>query len=140
MLIAGDIAAAIGVQVDHPDVKPLIPDAFEAGITALRERGDYPINHLIVVKDELLAEQPALAADVFDAFSAAKRRYVDDLAAGRIANPTPTDELHRRVMAITGDPLPYGIEPNRHVLEALIGHAVTQGIIPAPVPVEELFA
>lgn len=140
MLVAGEIVAAIGVDVDHPDVKPLIPDAFEAGLSALRERGEYPINHLIVVKDELLAERPDLAADIVDAFSEAKRRYVDDLAAGRIANPTPIDELHRRVMEITGDPLPYGIEPNRRVLEALIGHAVTQGIIPAPVRVEELFA
>src|ERR1700676_3249511 len=43
MLIAGEIVAAIGVEVDHPDVKPLIPDAFGAGVRALRERGEYPI-------------------------------------------------------------------------------------------------
>jgi 4,5-dihydroxyphthalate decarboxylase len=42
-------------------------------------------------------------------------------------------------MAITGDPLPYGIAPNRGVIEALIGHALTQGIITAPVRVEDLF-
>ena len=45
-----------------------------------------------------------------------------------------------KVMAITGDPLPYGIESNRRVLEELIGHAVTQGIISKPFRVEELFA
>ncbi len=140
MLIAGEIVAAIGVDVDHPDVRPLIPNAFEAGIHALRERGEYPINHLIVVRDELLADDPGLAGDIFEAFSEAKWRYLSELARGRIANPTPIDELHRRVMEITGDPLPYGIEPNRRVLETLIGHAVTQGIIPAPIPVEELFA
>jgi 4,5-dihydroxyphthalate decarboxylase len=140
LLIAGDIVAAIGVEVDHPDVAPLIPDAFEAGLRALRERGEYPINHVIVVKDELLAEQPELAADIFDAFCESKRRYLDDLRAGRIAKPTAIDELHRRVMEITGDPLPYGIEPNRRVLETLIAHAVSQKIIPYPIRVEELFA
>jgi 4,5-dihydroxyphthalate decarboxylase len=43
-------------------------------------------------------------------------------------------------MAITGEPLPYGIAPNRNVIDALIGHALTQGIITKPVTAEELFA
>ena len=47
--------------------------------------------------------------------------------------------MHRRVMAITGDPLPYGIEPNRAVLEELIDHALTQGIITKRVAPEDLF-
>src|SRR6202047_717618 len=42
LLIAGEIAAAIGVQVESPDVKPLIADAREAGFEALRKRGHYP--------------------------------------------------------------------------------------------------
>jgi 4,5-dihydroxyphthalate decarboxylase len=140
MLIAGEIAAAIGVEVDHPDVAPLIPNAFDAGLHALRARGAYPINHLIVVKDELLEARDDLAPDIFDAFAAAKKLYLDRLAGGRIEKPTAADELHRRVMAIAGDPLPYGIEPNRAVLEELIGHAVSQGIIPRAVAVEGLFA
>src|SRR5450755_3975184 len=68
MLISGEIAAAIGIEVDHPDVKPLIPNAFEAGVRALETRGEYPINHTIVVKDELLAAHPDLADDIFDTF------------------------------------------------------------------------
>src|SRR5581483_4492001 len=39
MLASGELAAAIGVEVDHPDVQPLIPDALEAGLAALRTRG-----------------------------------------------------------------------------------------------------
>jgi 4,5-dihydroxyphthalate decarboxylase len=35
--------------------------------------------------------------------------------------------------------LPYGIEPNRKVLDELIGHAVTQGIIGKRTPVADLF-
>jgi 4,5-dihydroxyphthalate decarboxylase len=42
-------------------------------------------------------------------------------------------------MAVTGDPLPYGIASNRKVLEELIGHALKQGIITKPVTVDELF-
>ena len=140
MLASGELAAAIGVEAGSPDVQPLIPDALEAGLAALRRRGHYPINHLVVIKDELIAEYPALAPDVFDAFAAAKRRYLDRLEAGQIEKPTEVDEVHRRVMAITGDPLPYGIAPNRKVIEELIGHALTQGIIGKPVTADELFA
>ena len=39
MLASGALAAAIGIEVDHPDVKPLIPNALEAGLAALRGRG-----------------------------------------------------------------------------------------------------
>jgi 4,5-dihydroxyphthalate decarboxylase len=140
MLAAGELAAAIGVEASSPDVKPLIPDALEAGLAALRRRGHYPINHLVVIRDELIARHPDLAADVFDAFAAAKRRYLERLKAGQIEKPTEVDEVHRRVMAITGDPLPYGIAPNRKVIEELIGHALTQGIITQPVTVDQLFA
>jgi 4,5-dihydroxyphthalate decarboxylase len=139
MLAAGELAAAIGVEANSPDVKPLIPDALEAGLAALRRRGHYPINHLVVIKDELIARHPHLAADVFDAFAAAKRHYLERLKAGKIEKPTEVDEVHRRVMAISGDPLPYGIAPNRKVIEELIGHALTQGIIKQPVTADELF-
>jgi 4,5-dihydroxyphthalate decarboxylase len=140
MLAAGELAAAIGIESDHPDVKPLIPNALEAGLQALRRNGHYPINHLVVVKDELLDAHRDLAPDVFNVFAESKRLYVERLKAGRIEQPTEVDEVHRRVMEITGDPLPYGIEPNRSVIADLIQHALTQGIITRPVTVEELFA
>lgn len=120
---------------------PLIPDAAEAGFAALRTRGLYPINHLVVVRDELLADRPELAADVFDAFARAKHHYVDALRDGRLENPTAADRMYRRVMDLTGaDPLPYGIEPNRVVLEELLRSAVDQGILDRPVALEDVFA
>ena len=62
-------------------------------------------------------------------------------ARGRkIEKPSEVDEVHKRVMEITGEPLPYGIAPNRQVIEELVGHALTQGIITKPVTVDELFA
>jgi len=140
MLASGELVAAIGVETDSPDVKPLIPNALEAGLAALRRNGQYPINHAVVIKDDLIAKYPDLAADVFNAFAEAKRRYLERLKAGKIEKPTEVDKVHQRVMEITGDPLPYGIEPNRRVIESLIGHALKQGIITRPVTADELFA
>jgi 4,5-dihydroxyphthalate decarboxylase len=137
LLATGEIAAAIGVQVDSADVKPLIPNATEAGFEALRRTGHYPINHTIVVRNDVLAANPNLADDLFDTFAEAKQRYLDRLKndAGAAADP-----VHLRVMQITGDPLPYGIEPNRPMLEALTGYAVEQKILPRAIAIEELFA
>jgi 4,5-dihydroxyphthalate decarboxylase len=73
-------------------------------------------------------------------FAEAKRLYVDRLRAGTIDKPTAVDEMHRRVMDITGkDPLPYGIAPNRAMLEEAIASAHEQGIIAQPVAIESLF-
>ena len=43
-------------------------------------------------------------------------------------------------MEIAGDPLPYGIGPNRQVLEELIAATLDQGIITKRPKLESLFA
>src|SRR5712692_4048055 len=140
LVASGELPAAIGVEIESPDVKPLIANAAEAGLEALRSRGHYPINHLIVVKEELLDAHADLAPDIFNAFAEAKRDYIRRLQSGQIRNPTRVDDLHRQVMEITGrDPLPYGIAPNRQALEEIIQYALEQRIIARPVTVEELF-
>jgi 4,5-dihydroxyphthalate decarboxylase len=139
LLLSGEIVAAIGIQVDSPDVKPLIPNARDAGLDALSHGGLYPINHTVVVKDDLLVAHADLAPDIFAAFTEAKRLYVQRLRDGRIDQPSPSDQTFKRVMEITGDPLPYGIEPNRRELAAIIQYSLEQGILSRPFTVEELF-
>ena len=112
MLVSGELPAAIGVEADHPDVAPLIPNALEAGLKSLRDNSRYPINHLVVIKDELLAANTDLAADVFNTFAAAKRLYVDRLKAGKIESPTGVDSSstgdghHGRTAALRHHPEP----------------------------------
>src|SRR3954468_19288927 len=104
LLREGELAAAIGVD----GFEPLIADAREAGFRALAERGHYPINHLVVMKDELLEDAPA----VYRAFVDAKERYI---AGGEL------EPMHARVAGVTGgDPLPYGVEANRPTIDELI--------------------
>jgi 4,5-dihydroxyphthalate decarboxylase len=130
MVASGELAAAIGVPPGDGLV-PLIPDPVEAGLASLRRTGIYPINHLLVVRDSLLDDDPSLAPALFEAFAEAKRRY---LAAG-------PSELDRRVGETIGaDPVPYGIEANRHVLQALVRAALSQQILSRPPVLEELFA
>lgn len=139
MLAEGDLAAAIGI--DAADTVPLIADPEEAGLAALRAGGVFPINHLVVVRDDVLAAHPSLAADVFTAFAEAKNRYVDRLRADAVPEPSAYDRTYRRVLEVTGaDPLPYGVEPNRATLEKLLDHALAQHILTRRPSVESLFA
>jgi 4,5-dihydroxyphthalate decarboxylase len=140
MVASGELAAGIGVAADPPATVPLIPDAAEADVTALRQRGLYPINHLVVVRNELLAAHPDLAPDLFAAYAEAKRRYVARLRGGAITDLDANDRMYQRVMEITGaDPLPYGIAPNRAMIGQLVRHAVAQHILDKPVTAEDLF-
>ncbi|HEX6198375.1 MAG TPA: hypothetical protein VFZ37_20895 [Jiangellaceae bacterium] len=139
MVASGELAAAIGVSVDHPDVTPLIPGAEDAGWDALKRRGLYPINHLVVVRDDLLERYPNVAVDLFTAFADAKSCYVERLSRETFDQPTQVDLLYRRVMEVEGDPLPYGVGPNRAMIEELIEHAVHQRILDAKPAVETLF-
>lgn len=140
-VISGELPAAVGLQIDHPQVELLIPASDDAAETALLTRGHYPINHLVVVKDELLVDHPGLGIDLVEAFAESKQLYVDALLNGAIDEPSAADRTYRRVAELTGgDPLPYGIAPNRAVLDELIAHARRQHILSAWPDVDALFA
>jgi 4,5-dihydroxyphthalate decarboxylase len=126
-----DLPAVVG-DVKSDELVPLISDAQSAGERALAERGLWPVNHLVVVRDEVLEAQPDVAQALVDAFERAKEVYLE---RGELL------PLHRRVQEITGgDPLPNGVEPNRAVLEELIDHCVAQKILRRRPTVDELFA
>jgi 4,5-dihydroxyphthalate decarboxylase len=136
LLINGELDAVIGVDVDHPDVAPLIPDPEQAALRALSDRGFYPINHLVVVKDSVLQRYPEVTRAVFDAFTEAKERFVTQLRDG-----TVTDSVYTKVLQTTGtDPLPYGIEANRAMLEQLMDYALDQRILTRRVEIDDMFA
>jgi 4,5-dihydroxyphthalate decarboxylase len=113
LLLSGGVDAVIAVAgLDPADVRTVIPDADAVAQAWSRKTGVYPINHVVVVKDALLAEHPWLA-----------------------------DELMRLFVAAKGDaPVPYGVEANRPAIEMLMRYAAEQGLIPRPYRVEELFA
>jgi len=139
LLADGEIAAGIGVgQTDSEDVKPLIPDSRNAAVQYFNEKGVYPINHTIVVKDELLSTNPWLAAELFNTFKAAKQSYIAKLDAG--TDLSDADQaIAKNGKDVGGDPLPYGLAANNTTMEAIIQACVDQKVIPSKVSVEEMF-
>ena len=137
---SGEIAAAIGaVGKVPPTVEPLIPDAAAAGFASWRRTGVYPVNHTVVVRDDLLRRHPGLAADLFGALVASKAAYLSGL--DRTDSLSDEDRLAVSLAdGLGGDPFPYGVEPNRNALEALTRTARDQHITPHRLDVEALFA
>jgi 4,5-dihydroxyphthalate decarboxylase len=121
MLLAGEIDAAIyGAEVpDDPRLKSVIPEPGVAAHAWYRKHGVAPVNHLVVVKTDLVRAQPRVVAEVCRLLAAAKR-----------AAPTPAGI----------DPAPFGVEPNRPALELIIDYCLQQRMIPRRFSVDELFA
>jgi 4,5-dihydroxyphthalate decarboxylase len=133
LLLAGELDAVVGAGIQHDGVVPLL-----ATSPAWEQHRLFPINHLVVIRDDLVAANPGLATAVFHAFAAAKQAYVEQLRAGLAE--TKQDATMRLVMETTGaDPLPYGLEPNRAVLGTLMEHALDQAILTRPVALEDVF-
>ena len=79
---------------------------------------------------------------IYKAFSRSKAmalEHLSDTSATKITLPFVEEQL-RRAHAMMGDDFwPYGVEPNRHVLETFARHHHAQGISPRVVAVDELF-
>ena len=141
MLAKGEIDAAVGdLGADLPaTIKPLIPDAQNAGFAYFKKTGVYPVNHGVVIQDRLLKEEPQLAAEMFAAFKTAKQAYYAKLDAGQGLDKAATLALALK-KGTGGEPFPFGVEANRKALETIVRFAHDQKAISRSFTVEELFA
>jgi 4,5-dihydroxyphthalate decarboxylase len=138
-LLRSGIGAAVGdIRVDPPDIQCLIPNAREAGFAYFRKTGVYPINHVLAIKDSLLADDPQLARLLFRTFQKAKNIYLAHLDAGK--NLSAADETAVATKQVVGDPLSFGVSANRKAIETMVQFAVGQQIIPKACSPEDLFA
>ncbi len=140
LFASGEAVAAVGAFGKVPEtVAPLIPDAIAAGFESYRRTAVYPVNHTVVVRDELLDRSPGLAAALFDALAASKAAYLSGL--DRSSSLSDEDRLTITLEeGLGGDPFPYGVDTNHKALEALVRTVCDQHITPRRFAVEELFA
>jgi 4,5-dihydroxyphthalate decarboxylase len=147
LLEAGEIAATIGADLppafgSNPNVVRLFPDFRQAEKDYYKQTGIFPIMHLIVVRRDVLEKHPFIASSLYHAFCESKAlaykrmRYLGTL---RYMLPWMTAELDEIQQVFGGDPWPYGVEPNRKAIEALVQYLVDQSMIARPVPVDDLF-
>jgi 4,5-dihydroxyphthalate decarboxylase len=102
----------------------------------------FPIMHLVAMRRDTYERNPFIARSLFDAMTEAKNialKKMRDLGTLRYMLPGMAAELDEIDVVFGGDPWPYGIEPNRPTLEALVRYLAEQSIIKARIPLEELF-
>ena len=62
MLLDGELDAVLGERSDHPDLKPLFPDRAQEELSWFARHAVVPINHMVVVKQELSDNDPGRRA------------------------------------------------------------------------------
>lgn len=147
LIDAGEIAATIGTALPaamrhNGDIVRLFPDYREREKDYYRRTRIFPIMHLVVIRRELYERNPFVATSLYRAFCQAKDltlRRMRHLGTLQYMLPWMTAELEEIDEVFGADPWPYGIEPNRPTLQALVQYLAEQGLIAAPVPVEDLF-
>jgi 4,5-dihydroxyphthalate decarboxylase len=121
MLLAGEISAAIlGDKFPDPRLKQLIPDAEGAAKKWAERHGGIPINHMVVVREELSRTRPDIVKEVFRTIHESKK------AAG-LADGGPMD------------PYRFGVEACRPILDIIIDFCFQQKLITRRISVDELF-
>lgn len=139
MLAAGELDAAIGdVGPETETVRPLIADPASAQRDWYRRTGIYPINHIVTITSALAAARPELLRPLYDSFKASKDEYVAFLNGEGPFAKGDQSWLKRRDL-VGGDPLPYGIGPNRKGIEAAAKLSHEQHITQRVLGIDELF-
>jgi 4,5-dihydroxyphthalate decarboxylase len=122
-------------------VRRLWPNYREVEADYYRRTGIFPIRHLVVIKDEVLLRNRALARTLVSIFEEAKQiayRYWADHRRSSLAWFGAQQEEERALLG--ADPWPYSIDKNRQALETLLDYAFEQGLTDRRLEIEEIFA
>ncbi len=120
MLLDGEIDAAIlGDVAEDGPIRHLIPNHEEAGRAWARAHGGVPINHLAVLKENIVRSRPDVVLEVYRVLK--ESRAAASLPAG------------------ADDPLRFGSAAIRQSLEQINAYAVEQKLIPRAFSADELF-
>lgn len=149
MLEAGELDGVLAARPPScflrgaPHVARLFPDFRKAEQDYFRRTRIFPAMHVIGIRKSLLEKHPWLAVNVMKAFIQAKALCWQELGQiGHLYNSLPWGVADfADAQALMGeDYWSYGLEPNRHVLEAFTRYHHEQGLSQRKVSPEEMFA
>jgi 4,5-dihydroxyphthalate decarboxylase len=144
LLAEGEIDALICARAPkaHRNIARLFPNYVEVEKDFYLSTRIFPIMHLIAIRRDVHEAAPWLGSSLFKAFTEAKDlawRRLNRFAAPPTMLPWAVAEIDELNERLGGDPWPYGIEPNRPTLDGLMRAMVSQHLIAAPVPLDDLF-
>jgi 4,5-dihydroxyphthalate decarboxylase len=124
-------------------VKRLFDDVMQVERDYFRRTRIFPIMHTVVIRRELYEEHRWIAQSLFKALRAAQRETyadLDETSALKTMLPWLIAHLEDTRREMGDDFWPYGLEPNRHVLETFLRYSHEQGLAKERLSPEQLFA
>jgi 4,5-dihydroxyphthalate decarboxylase len=149
MLADGELDALVTARApstftSRPDaVRRLFPDYVEKEKDYYRRTKIFPIMHTIVIRRDVYAKNPWVAQSLYKAFTDAKAKayaLYNQTAALPAMVPWLIAALEEARREMSEDWWPYGLEPNRAVLETFLRYHHEQGLSRRRLTPDELFA
>ena len=131
------------LQNGSGQVRRLFPDPKAEEISYFKKTGDFPIMHLVVLKESIHREHPWLAQELYKAFRRSKAladQALRDTGALRYMVPWLHHAMEEARAVMGPDPWPYGVGENHAALETFIRYSHEQGLAARRFSAEELFA
>ena len=149
MLADGELDALVTARAPstfhkEPDkVKRLFPDYVEAEKAYFRRTKIFPIMHTVVIRRELYAANRWIAQSLYKALVAAKAQayaMLGQTAALATLLPWTVAHAEEARRELGEDWWPYGLAPNRQVLDTFLRYHHEQGLSKRRFQPEEIFA
>jgi 4,5-dihydroxyphthalate decarboxylase len=119
LMMAGELSAIMGERnVDQSGIRTVVPEGDKAARDWISATGITPINHVLTIRNSVLASHSWLGRELMELFEAAKKIAVRDDGA------SPQD---------------YGLEANRDSLQLAFDFCADQLLTPRAYKVDELF-
>jgi len=126
---------------NNPKIRRLFDDGGQAMVLEyFRKTRCHQPNHHVIIRDELLAQHPWVAMELYEAFKRSK-----EVAYERAKKTRGTFlyfeavELRRQSAVLGEDPFPLGVKAMKKTIERAIHGSLEQGLIRKPVKVEDLY-
>lgn len=136
MLTDGDLDALFTAHVpscyyEEEHIVRLFPNYKEAEKEYFATTGIFPIMHVVVIKRDVCERNPWIARSLMKAFEKALQAAKDDLmyrSSFKVMLPWLVDHIEETVESLGEDYWPYGVEPNRPVLDTFLRYSHEQGL------------
>jgi 4,5-dihydroxyphthalate decarboxylase len=148
LLVDGDVDAVFhaaeptAFREGHPKVARLFADARQTERVYFSKTGIFPIMHAVAIRNATIEQYPWLPKILFEAYSDAKQlvyQYMKQAAWYKTSLPWVAQEVEETIELMGENYWPYGIEPNRKALAALLQYSHEQGLAKRKLRVDELF-
>jgi 4,5-dihydroxyphthalate decarboxylase len=145
LLVAGTIDAFIaplepkGLDEEGCPFIRLFRDYPQSERDYFRRTGIFPGHHIICVKRDFHRDHPDLTWAIYDALERSKRSFDENARLFGQSSPWLLRDLERAQALIGDDWRPYGVEPNRSMIDAMCRELYEQGLVARRVDPAELF-